>query len=256
MPDTSDDRLPPPPAFSENLAVAPILRIMPTHASFQLRVKICGLIDADQVRQVVQAGADAVGLNRVASSPRFVHEAKLAELAKSAKSADTRALTVAVVTDPGPAELERWADQHAVDLIQLHGDESPHAYTELPLPFIRTIRIQSEPVDQALKSLEPWLTRRAAPHAILVDAWSPSALGGTGKTADWDLAAELVERLRPMPVILAGGLTPENVAEAIGHVRPAGVDAASGVERSPGDKDMERVREFVRRAKAALSEWQ
>ncbi len=224
---------------------------MPAHATFQLRVKICGLIDSDQVRQVVQAGADAVGLNRVVSSPRFVHEAKLAELAESA---GTEAMTVAVVANPDPAELERWAEQHIVDLIQLHGDESPEAYKELPLPFIRAIRIKSEPVDRALERLEPWLTRRAAPHAILVDTWSPSTLGGTGRTADWDLAAALVERLQPVPVILAGGLTPENVAEAIRHVRPAGVDTASGVERSPGDKDIERVREFVRRAKAALGE--
>lgn len=226
---------------------------MPAHATFELRVKICGLIDSDQVRQVVQAGADAVGLNRVVSSPRFVRSEDLAELAESA---GTQAMTVAVVADPDPAELERWADQHTVDLIQLHGNESPHAYAELPLPFIRAIRIKTEAVDRVLERLEPWLTRGAAPHAVLVDTWSPSALGGTGRTGDWDVAAELVERLRPVPVIMAGGLTPENVAEAIGHVRPAGVDTASGVERSPGDKDMERVREFIRRAKAALGEWQ
>ncbi len=226
---------------------------MPAHATFQLRVKICGLIDGDQVRQAVQAGADAVGLNRVASSPRFVRSEDLAELAESA---GTQAMTVAVVADPDPVELERWANQHTVDLIQLHGNESPHAYAELPLPFIRAIRIKTEPVDRVLERLEPWLTRRATPHAILVDTWSPSTLGGTGRTADWDLAAQLVERLRPVPVILAGGLTPENVAEAIGHVRPAGVDTASGVERSPGDKDIERVCEFIRRAKAALGEWQ
>ncbi len=212
------------------------------------RVKICGVTELSDARRVATAGADAVGLNLVPSSPRHITLAQARKLASDGGDV-TR---VAVVADAAAAEIATWDDSAAFDLFQFHGSESPADIPPLSVPYLRTIRLGEMSLDQVLAYTDRWMELPNAPAGFLVDAWSATDLGGTGQTTDWDLAAKLVHELAPTPIILAGGLTPQNVGQAIAHVRPAGVDTASGVESSPGNKDPVLVDQFVREARQAF----
>jgi len=187
-----------------------------------VRVKICGLTRPTDVEAAVAAGADALGFIAVAESPRFVSPETVRALANNLPPFVS---TVAV------ARCDRDASPYPVRLAQLYADPA----AEFPIPVVRVFRIGTRSdLHTALSHAGP----------ILLDAYSPAALGGTGHCIDWDLAAEGVTQ-HPWPVILAGGLTPENVAEAVRTVRPYAVDVSSGVETSPGVKDHEKIRRFV-----------
>jgi phosphoribosylanthranilate isomerase len=196
------------------------------------RIKICGVTTADQAQACVDAGVDAVGVNFVPSSARRVHDEDAQAIVRAVQG---RALVVAVVANRTVDEMRMLRERTGVDCLQLHGDEPasdlvallPHAY--------KAVRVA---VDEDVSTAD------ATPgDYVMVDAKVEGALGGTGHVFDWGLVVGLAKRRR---VVLAGGLTPENVSAAIRRVHPWCVDVASGVESSPGVKDMPRVRAFVK----------
>jgi phosphoribosylanthranilate isomerase len=200
-----------------------------------VRVKICGITCLDDALLAVQAGADALGFVFYEKSPRCITPHKAAAIIGALPPfVQTTGLFV-----NEEAEQVNWtANFSGLDLIQLHGDEEPGYCHGIERRVIKAFRVKES------VSLAGILSYQVAGY--LLDAWSPLARGGTGHTFDWSLAGSVASTGK---LILAGGLAPENVAEAVRTVGPYGVDVSSGVESSPGRKDPEKVREFIRRAK-------
>ena len=194
------------------------------------RVKICGLTREEDIDAAVAAGADALGFVLWPGSSRAIDEARLARLAARVPAFVTRVgLFVAQADD----EIRRCA-RH-LDLVQLHGNESPDDCARLDIPWIKALRMR-DGID-----LHAEATRYDAARGLLLDAYRPGVPGGTGETFDWSrIPANLAK-----PVILAGGLTADNVAEAIHRVRPYAVDVSGGVEAAKGLKDPARIRAFL-----------
>jgi phosphoribosylanthranilate isomerase len=200
-------------------------------------VKICGVTSPEDARLAAEAGADAIGINLVPGTPRFVDEARAAEIARAVRG---KLAVVGVVADLPTPRMRALRDQIGLDLLQLHGDEPAEALAAVLPAAYKAVRIGG-PSDLAAAD-------RALGDRVLVDAKVKGAIGGTGVLVDWALVVPLARARR---VILAGGLTPDNVADAIAAVRPFGVDVASGVEKTPREKDPEKVHAFVRRARDA-----
>jgi len=203
------------------------------------RVKICGITSLDDGLRAIDAGAYALGFNFYSKSPRYL---PLAKAAKIIAKLPPLVSLVSVWVDPSEAQLRESLGACRWSAIQLSGDEPD----ELALSFPRDLLIRAARLKDA-RALTAFKHKPAC-AAWLVDASVKGAFGGTGKTARWDLAAKLAKR---STVILAGGLTAENVAEAVRQVRPYGMDTASGVEKAPGKKDAKKMIAFVRAAKAA-----
>jgi phosphoribosylanthranilate isomerase len=201
-----------------------------------LIVKVCGITTPGDAEDCIAAGVDWLGLNFVPSSPRCIDVATARSIRDVVRS---RALLVGVVANRGEAELRDLVRDAGLDSLQLHGDESPALVAQLAPHAFKAVRVGSA-ADLALADTFTGL--------LLLDAKVEGALGGTGHPVDVALAGVLA---RSRPILLAGGLRPENVAEAIRAVRPWGVDTASGVERSPGVKDLDAVRAFVHAARGA-----
>lgn len=199
-------------------------------------VKICGVTTADDALLCVEAGASAIGLNFVPSSPRRIDAARAREIVRRVGD---RALVVGVVADLDVEAMQRLRAEAELGCLQLHGDERPDALAALLPHAYKAIRVaDARDVDAAATF--------PGEH-VLVDAKVSGALGGTGTTFDWALVRELA---RTRKLTLAGGLTPDNVAEAVRVVRPYCVDVASGVEAgTPGVKDIARVRAFIAAAR-------
>ena len=208
-----------------------------------LLVKICGITSAEDARVAVEAGADALGFVFFSMSPRRTTVGRAAEIARTLPSTVRR---VGVFVNEPREEMARMADAVGLDLLQLHGDEPPEALEGLPRPAIKAVRVgKGFASEEAMR-----YASKAA--GILVDTRLPGETqlpGGTGVSFDWSLVRGLAERV-PF-LMLAGGLDPLNVAEAIRAVRPHAVDVSSGVESLPGRKDPEKVRAFVRAAREA-----
>lgn len=203
------------------------------------RVKVCGVTTVADALGCADAGVDAVGINFWSGSPRCVSRERGAEIAQALRG---KARSVALFVDAGEDEIRSTLAETGVEWVQLSGDEDP-ALLKLFLPrAYKSVRLGSE-ADVA-KAVE------FAGGEVLVDASVPGRKGGTGVLADWDLAAKVA---RARTTWLAGGLTPANVAEAVRKVQPFGVDVASGVETTPGTKDLALVRAFVAAAKGAIS---
>ncbi len=205
-------------------------------------VKICGITSLDDALAAVDAGADALGFN-------FAEEAKPkkryiapADAQKIAAQLPPAVLKVAVTVNPTAAQVREYLK--FMDRVQLHGEETPEFAAEFGPRAIKALRIGPDFAPDAIN--------RYNVGSILLDAFDTNARGGTGKTADWSRARQAVAATR-MPVLLAGGLTPENVAEAVRIVRPYGVDVAGGVEKEPGKKDYEKLRRFIHEAKLPIS---
>lgn len=214
------------------------------------RVKICGITRVEDAQCAAAAGADAIGLNFYPQSKRCVDVDRAQQIAASLPQSVTK---VGVFVNTEMDEVRRIAVATGLDAIQLHGDEPPSAIAQLKeWKVIRAFRPRSEGLDQVAAYLASCANR--LPTAVLVDAHVAGEFGGTGARADWSALAAPRAWLGDTPLILAGGLTPENVAEAIALVRPSGVDTASGVESSPGVKDPSRVEAFVASALAALGQ--
>ena len=233
-----------------------------TCESGPVRVKICGLTRPDDARAAVRAGADAVGLI-FAESKRRVSPDRAKSVAQAAREEAARlgreVDVFGVFVNETPARMREIAREVPLDVVQLHGDETPEIARDLAgLRLVKVVRVRGP---ESLEEIESFSKSGAGPHgkscaltagafeAVLLDTYSPAARGGTGRTLDWDVARRAA---REAPIILSGGLRPENVAEAVRKVRPVMVDASSGVESSPGEKDPELVERFVREAKSAV----
>ena len=196
----------------------------------------------------LKAGADLVGLVFFPPSPRAVTMASAAKLAGHARG---RAQIAALVVDAEDSLLAEIVERAKPDLLQLHGTESTARVAEIRTRFACPVT-KAIPVAEA-SDLRPVPDYEAVADRILFDARPPkdaSRPGGHGRAFDWSLIARLS---RQKPVMLSGGLTPENVAEAIRIVRPDGVDVSSGVEHTPGEKDAAKIEAFVKNARAAAS---
>ncbi len=207
------------------------------------KIKICGITNATDAQAAVEAGADALGFVFHRKSPRWV-EAKVVKAIVS--ELPPFVLPVGVFVDEDAKVVRDLMDECGLALAQLHGDESASYCERLGRPVLKAIRLRDRGSFLALAEFQG----RAQVRGFVVDAFSEEAYGGTGQTADWNLAAEAAKAAR---ILLAGGLTPANVGEAIERVRPYGVDVSSGVEASPGKKDPEKIRAFVRAVRGVSS---
>lgn len=203
-----------------------------------VRVKICGITNVEDALQACACGADALGLVFYDKSPRCVTP----ETARVIIQALPPLVTpVGLFVNEQPQRIRQLAEYCGLDVIQLHGDEGPQDCDFAPLRSIKALRVRDA---ASLVGHEQFPT-----SALLLDAWVAGAYGGTGESFNWELAAGIA---RQRPVILAGGLTPDNVAAAVSAVRPYGVDVSSGVESVPGRKDPAKVAAFIRNAKSKV----
>lgn len=202
-------------------------------------VKICGNTNIDDALTAVEAGADALGFILVPSSPRVVSRKTICEILAVLPPT---VITVGVVANEDPDFLKGLVRVCALSALQFHGEESPEEVLALKekVRVIKTVRIRDE---SSLKEIPLY----RGVDAILLDTYHPHLRGGTGTAFDWTLAVRAKEYR--IPLILAGGLDAGNVRSAVAEVQPYGVDVVSGVERSPGKKDPERLRAFITAAK-------
>ncbi len=212
-----------------------------------MHVKICGIANETDARAAADAGAELLGFVFYPPSPRYVSPSRAREIVAEIRKRDLALRTVGVFVNE-PLETVRAAMEIAqLDLAQLHGAETPTMLQALQPRAYKALAARDAESARALVE-----TFRAAAHgaapAFLVDAPPAQLPGGNGSRADWTIAREIA---RAFPILLAGGLTGENVQAAITQVQPWGVDVSSGVERAPGLKDHRKLRAFIARAKGA-----
>jgi phosphoribosylanthranilate isomerase len=204
-------------------------------SGMRVRVKICGITSLSDARAAVKAGADALGFVFSEASPRFIRPEAAAAITHHLPG---RILRVGVFVDAPQEAILRAVATCRLDAVQLHGDESPEFCDALvPVQVWKAFRVRDR---DALVRLPAY---RDATAAWLLDSYTRGQAGGTGTAFAWEIAVEA--RMLGHPIVLAGGLTPENVADAVRLVQPAGVDVSSGVEASPGKKDPAKVRAFI-----------
>ncbi len=202
------------------------------------RVKICGITNLADAKGAVAAGADALGFVFHPASPRYVAPERVAEIVAALPPFVT---TVGLFVNTPAVKIHQIMVQTGLQLIQLHGDETPaQCHLHPPYPVIKALRIRDE---ASLSDLDAYPVA-----ALLLDAWSEEHYGGTGRQFDWHLVSRATLN---KPIILAGGLTPANVATAIQLVSPYAVDVSSGVEREPGRKDLTQVAQFIEQVRMA-----
>ena len=217
-----------------------------------MQVKICGITKVEQGMAIAQLGANALGYICVEKSPRYVEVSAIAPITQAVKAEFPDVEHFGVFANAPLSEIITKAKTAGLSVIQLHGDETPatckllrDALTLSDLPkvkLVKAIRVRTnEDMHKAL-SYEPVV------DYLLLDAYHPDQLGGTGKTLDW---ASLKAFAPSVPWFLAGGLNPENVATAMEQLSPDGIDLSSGVERSPGDKDLKKVHQLFKRLQPA-----
>lgn len=214
------------------------------------RIKICGITNVDDALAAGNAGADAIGLNCYAESPRFC---RLEDARAIAEAVGSSMIKVGVFVNAPADEIHAVAELLGLDLVQLHGDEPPELLRDArPLPVMKAFRLADD-FAQVSQYLRGCHRLGCVPRMVLVDAQRSGQYGGTGSTLDWTALCTARQEFGGVPLALAGGLNPANVAEAIATVHPWAVDTASGVEQSPGKKSAELVRAFVGTARNAYS---
>ena len=238
-------------------------------------IKICGLTNYEDARFALQAGADMLGFIFYEPSPRYVSPERVREIVSMLRTMEIRVqnskfkiqnlkpetrnqkletLFVGVFVNHSPKVVQQTLDFCGLDLAQLHGDESPQFLEELNGRAYKAINPRSfESAEAIIQSFAVHRSPFTIHHLpfILLDAFHPILRGGTGRVADWSMAAEIACQHN---VLLAGGLSPENVASAIRQVKPWGVDVSSGVEAKKGKKDSAKVKAFIKAAKAESGE--
>jgi phosphoribosylanthranilate isomerase len=202
------------------------------------RVKICGITNLADAQAAVGAGADALGFNFYEKSPRFVSLKTAAEISRQLPPFVIRA---GVFVNAPEDFVLRAIREVGLTMLQFHGDEPPEFCKQFGLMSMKVFRVRDE---KSLEQIPNYQT-----DAYLLDAFSATAPGGTGEKFNWDLAVEAQKFGKP--IFLAGGLTPENVADAVRQVRPFAVDVSSGVEISPGKKDHAKVQAFIKTVREA-----
>lgn len=214
------------------------------------RIKICGVTRPDDAALVAEAGADAIGLNFYPGSRRVIDLARAREVIAEL---DDRVVRVGLFVNATSDTIRQAHDELGLGLVQLHGDEPPEQLAELSdLPVMRALRCGPAGMRQVGQYLERCRELGCSPQLVLLDAFQAGTYGGTGQTADWSQIADQRAVLGTVPLVLAGGLTSDNVAQAIATVHPQAVDTSSGVESEPGQKDRRRVLDFVQAARDAF----
>jgi len=205
-------------------------------------VKICGIKTQKDAQAAINAGADYLGFNFYPKSVRFIEKSVCAEITSVLKREHPQVNLVGVFVNSPVDEIKDILQTCHLDLAQLHGDETPETFAQLAPHAFRAFR--------GIPESNAGYERSEAP-AMLIDAAVKGVYGGSGVTADWSAAAKLAQQY---PLLLAGGLTPENVADAVRQVQPWGVDVASGVESAPGEKDARKMSEFVKAVKQTMDD--
>jgi phosphoribosylanthranilate isomerase len=216
------------------------------------RIKVCGVTQEADLRWLADSGVDTIGINLVSTSKRYVSLSRGIELARVARELNLQ--TVAVVMNPAVEELHRVCTQYPWDFVQLHGQELPMLANHCcGVSIIKAVAWNG--MDEQQQLVQAWRqdsdqerfvagsTSRLA--AFLLDAYAPGQGGGSGMVARWDLVQPRPAVLQDWPLILAGGLTPQNICQAIAATRVDGVDVASGIEESPGRKSRHLTEQFV-----------
>jgi phosphoribosylanthranilate isomerase len=203
-----------------------------------VRVKFCGITSAADAEAAVEAGADALGLMFYPDSKRYI---SLQQAHEIARLLPPQILRTGVFVDPDPADVFAAIQHCQLNLLQFHGAETPDFCLQFGIMTMKAFRIRDA------DSLLPMSEYHTA--AFLLDSHVEGKPGGTGETFNWDLA--LAAKKFGKPIFLAGGLTPENVAEAVRKVEPFGVDVSSGVEQSPGKKDVKKMQDFIAAVRGA-----
>ena len=200
------------------------------------RVKICGITQIEDALCAVHTGADAIGLVFYAPSPRCV---SVAQAQKIFAAMPPFVSVVGLFVNASTAEIQSILSQVHLDIVQFHGDETPAQCAQINLPYYKAIRVKPE------TNLLQYAIEFNAAKALLLDAYSEQAYGGTGHTFDWNL----IPNKLPKPIILAGGLDAKNVADAIQQVRPYAVDVSGGVELTKGIKSADKIAAFMQAVK-------
>lgn len=210
-----------------------------TNVTYRPRIKICGLTQADQASAIAQMGVHALGFIGVPQSPRFLTPGQLTAIVKNLPPFTER---IVVLADPIDEEIEQYALLARVSTIQLHGTESPERCEQIQIhfPWLRLIKAFRIRCTDDLAKTEAYSD---VVDSYLLDAYHPDQLGGTGQTLDWE---ELVAYKPSRPWILAGGLTSDNIHFALSRLSPHAIDLSSGVEDSPGQKNLKLVRALIR----------
>ena len=196
-------------------------------------VKICGITRPEDALAAARAGAHAIGLVYYASSPRHVTPARAAEIIRVLPPFVT---TVGLFVDAGAEEVSSTLAEAPVGLLQFHGGETPEFCRQFKRPYVKAVRVK--PGVDLLQYARDFHDAKA----LLLDAYVEGLHGGSGAAFDWSL----IPRGLPLPVILSGGLTPENVMDAVRRVRPSAVDVSSGVESAKGIKDAQKIAAFIK----------
>jgi len=204
-----------------------------------VKIKICGITSLDDARAASDFGADAIGFVFFKDSPRYISVRKAASIIQKLPSFIT---TIGVFVNEPPQYIENVVSETGIDIIQLHGEEPPEM-CRFSRRTIKAIRVKS------LESLDPLVTYKDLVSGFLLDTYAPKTLGGTGQVFNWSIAVEAKQFGR---IILAGGLTIDNIVKAIKSVKPYGVDVSSGVELGKGKKDHKTMKLFIEKAKSAL----
>ena len=205
------------------------------------RVKICGITNVEDAIAAVNAGADAIGLVFYAPSPRYV---TIEQAQQIVAAMPPFVSVVALFVNALPAEIKTVLAQVRIDIVQFHGDESPAECEQIKLPYYKAIRVKAD------TNLLQYAVEFKHAKALLLDTYTEAAFGGTGQVFDW----RLVPKNLTKPVILAGGLAPQNVSLAIQQVRPYAVDVSGGVESAKGIKDTAKVAAFMQAVNQSRSQ--
>ncbi|HIG40512.1 MAG: phosphoribosylanthranilate isomerase [bacterium] len=201
------------------------------------RVKICGITNNEDARFALDAGADALGFNQYQQSPRFVDPDQTRKLVSQLPPLVT---SVGLFVNESAERVREICARVGFDLLQFSGDETDEYCRQFDLPYIKAIRVRDAQI------LEREIQCYPGSRGILLDAYVKNQFGGTGQVIDWQKLPVLNQK-----ILLAGGLNPQNVSEAIAQIRPYGVDVSSGVEMSKGKKDPKKIQEFFKSVAAA-----
>ncbi|NWF76977.1 MAG: phosphoribosylanthranilate isomerase [Nitrospirae bacterium] len=204
-----------------------------------VRVKICGITNIADAFAAIEAGADALGFVFYKASPRSITPEKASEIIRKIPPLLS---TVGVFVNENPVKIKKIINITRIDVVQLHGEEPPDMCELISNKIIKAFRVKS------LESLDPLIHYKNKVSAFLLDTYTPDIFGGTGQIFNWDIA---IDAKQFGQIILAGGLTPDNITSAVKRVRPYAVDVSSGIESEKGKKDHKKMKLFIQKAKEA-----
>ena len=202
-----------------------------------MKIKVCGFTNAVNARDASMLGIDAIGLVFYEKSPRNVNQKQALEIVNALPPFINR---VGLFVNANPSFIDEVLCEVPLDTLQFHGDESVRECSQYSMPFIKALRVTKQ------SNLEQIAEDYHQASGLLLDAFSKDAYGGTGDSFDWSLAKVKID----LPIILAGGLGPDNVSEAINQTQPYAVDVSSGVESKPGEKDIVKIKQFIDQVKS------